>query len=243
MTTFRGARTTPRHGRRMYLEASALGGAPGTLSLTALPAASAPPIHSTGSIPVPSASRPPTSAPRAIAPSKTPTNSEEAASRACGAPASSQVSALTQTPPYDRPHTASRTAAVFTEPPSSGSSPTVADSTRLITTSVRRGDRPALDPAAKSPRTPVPYTSVNTLQKGLSLVAANRGSMLLCRSTADHHSRRGSLAFIPVESLPASLLGLIRPRAHTSAQARAFAQALSETVGDTRPSGPGRFDA
>lgn len=72
---------------------------------------------------------------------------------------------------------------------------------------------------------------VNTLQEGLSFAAANRGAMLLCRSTADYHSRRGSLAFIPVEGLPDSLLGLIRLRAHASAQAQAFAQALSEAVG------------
>lgn len=72
---------------------------------------------------------------------------------------------------------------------------------------------------------------VNTLQEGLSLAAANRGAMLLCRSTADYHSRRGSLAYVPVEGLPDSFLGLVRPRAHSSAQAEAFARALSETVG------------
>ncbi|MDX2394456.1 LysR family transcriptional regulator [Streptomyces sp. DK15] len=72
---------------------------------------------------------------------------------------------------------------------------------------------------------------VNTLQEGLSLAAADRGAMLLCRATADHQGRRESLAFVPVRGLPASELGLVRRRVRPSAQARAFALALAEVVG------------
>ncbi|MGW7316350.1 LysR family transcriptional regulator [Streptomyces sp. NPDC054865] len=72
---------------------------------------------------------------------------------------------------------------------------------------------------------------VNTLQEGLSLAAADRGALLLCRATADHQGRRDSLAFVPVRGLPASELGLVRRRVRPSAQARAFALALAEVVG------------
>ncbi|MFF4320784.1 LysR family transcriptional regulator [Streptomyces sp. NPDC001568] len=72
---------------------------------------------------------------------------------------------------------------------------------------------------------------VNTLQEGLSLTAADRGAMLLCRSTADYHGRHDSLTFVPVRGLPDSELGLIRSRARPSAQAEAFAAALAEAVG------------
>ncbi|MDA5280323.1 LysR family transcriptional regulator [Streptomyces sp. Isolate_45] len=72
---------------------------------------------------------------------------------------------------------------------------------------------------------------VNTLQEGLSLAAADRGAMLLCRATADHQGRRESLAFVPVRGLPASELGLVRRRVRPSAQARAFALALAEVAG------------
>ncbi|MFI8104590.1 LysR family transcriptional regulator [Streptomyces sp. NPDC086023] len=72
---------------------------------------------------------------------------------------------------------------------------------------------------------------VNTLQEGLSLTAADRGAMLLCRSTAEYHGRRSSIAFVPVEGLPDSLLGLVRHREHATPQAQAFAQAVGETLG------------
>jgi DNA-binding transcriptional LysR family regulator len=71
---------------------------------------------------------------------------------------------------------------------------------------------------------------VNTLQEGLSLAAADRGAMLLCRSTAEYHSSRASLAFVPVEGLPDSLLGLVVRRDTVTPQARAFAQAVGETL-------------
>ncbi|MGW2668136.1 LysR family transcriptional regulator [Streptomyces sp. NPDC001272] len=76
---------------------------------------------------------------------------------------------------------------------------------------------------------------VNTLQEGLSLTAANRGAMLLCRSTAEFNGRRDSLTFIPVEGLPDSELGLIRHRLRPSAQASAFAEALAEATGPSQP--------
>ncbi|MER6388370.1 LysR family transcriptional regulator [Streptomyces sp. NPDC059382] len=79
---------------------------------------------------------------------------------------------------------------------------------------------------------PVPAgPSVNTLQEGLSLTAADRGAMLLCRSTADYHGRRDSLTFVPVQGLPDSELGLVRPRTRPSPQSEAFAEALTETTG------------
>ncbi|MFD9409980.1 LysR family transcriptional regulator [Streptomyces sp. NPDC059989] len=93
----------------------------------------------------------------------------------------------------------------------------------------RRAQAPELTPGGL----PVPAgPGVNTLQEGLSLAAADRGAMLLCRSTADDHGRRDSLAFVPVHGLPDSELGLVRPRLRPSAQAEAFALAMSrETAG------------
>ncbi|MFP3986829.1 LysR family transcriptional regulator [Streptomyces sp. E11-3] len=73
---------------------------------------------------------------------------------------------------------------------------------------------------------------VNTLQEGLSLAAADHGAMLLCRATANYHDRRGSLAFVPVEGLPDSELGLVWHRRNPSPPARAFAQAVEETLVD-----------
>ncbi|WP_438291244.1 LysR family transcriptional regulator [Streptomyces sp. HUAS TT7] len=92
----------------------------------------------------------------------------------------------------------------------------------------RRAQAPGLTPGGL----PVPAgPSVNTLQEGLSLAAADRGAMLLCRSTADYHGRRDSLAFVPVRGLPDSELGLVRHRLRPSAPAQAFALAVGETVG------------
>lgn len=98
------------------------------------------------------------------------------------------------------------------------------------------GSAPAYWRQAQAPdRTPgglpVPAgPSVNTLQEGLSLTAADRGAMLLCRSTADYHGRRDSLTFVPVQGLPDSELGLVRPRTRPSPQSEAFAEALAETT-------------
>ncbi|MFD5421812.1 LysR family transcriptional regulator [Streptomyces sp. NPDC127069] len=96
----------------------------------------------------------------------------------------------------------------------------------------RSAQAPALTPGGLTvPAGP----GVNTLQEGLSLTAANRGAMLLCRSTAEYHGRRDSLTFIPVEGLPDSELGLIRHRLRPSAQASAFAEALAEATGPSQP--------
>ncbi|MER5779366.1 LysR family transcriptional regulator [Streptomyces sp. NPDC002039] len=96
------------------------------------------------------------------------------------------------------------------------------------------GNAPAYWRRAQAPdRTPgglpVPAgPSVNTLQEGLSLTAADRGAMLLCRSTADYHGGRDSLTFVPVQGLPDSELGLVRPRTRPSPPSEAFAEALTE---------------
>ncbi|CAM5262341.1 LysR family transcriptional regulator [Streptomyces xanthochromogenes] len=92
----------------------------------------------------------------------------------------------------------------------------------------RQAQAPDLTPGGL----PIPSgPSVNTLQEGLSLAAANRGVMLLCRSTAEYHARRDSVTFVPVRGLPDSELGLIRHRLRPSAQAEAFALAVGETTG------------
>ncbi|MER5747712.1 LysR family transcriptional regulator [Streptomyces sp. NPDC002225] len=70
---------------------------------------------------------------------------------------------------------------------------------------------------------------VNTLQEGLSLAAANRGTMLLCRSTADYHGRRNSVTFVPVDGLPPSELGLIWHRSRVPPTVLAFARAVKGT--------------
>ncbi|MGK5496605.1 hypothetical protein [Streptomyces sp. URMC 125] len=50
--------------------------------------------------------------------------------------------------------------------------------------------------------------------------------MLLGRSTADYHGRRGSIAFVPVDGLPPSEPGLIWHRSHASPTVLAFARAV-----------------
>ncbi|MEV6331814.1 LysR family transcriptional regulator [Streptomyces sp. NPDC051909] len=78
---------------------------------------------------------------------------------------------------------------------------------------------------------PIPAgPQVNTLQEGLSLTAADRGAMLLCRSTAEYHGHRGSIVFVPVEGLPDSLLGVVLRRRSGTPQAQAFAEVVGETL-------------
>ncbi|MEV5973476.1 LysR family transcriptional regulator [Streptomyces sp. NPDC051921] len=98
----------------------------------------------------------------------------------------------------------------------------------------RRAQAPGLTPGG---RTVPAGPRVNTLQEGLSLTAAGRGAMLLCRSTAEHHGRRTSLAFVPVRGLPDSELGLIRHRLRPSVRASAFAEAVAETIGAAAEAG------
>ncbi|MDT0445150.1 LysR family transcriptional regulator [Streptomyces johnsoniae] len=91
----------------------------------------------------------------------------------------------------------------------------------------RRVQAPSRTPGGR--RVP-PGPAVNTLQEGLSLTAADRGTMLLCRSTADYHAGRRSVAFVPVTGLPDSELGLVWHRDHTPPLVTAFASAVSETL-------------
>ncbi|MBW5423847.1 LysR family transcriptional regulator [Streptomyces sp. BG9H] len=72
-----------------------------------------------------------------------------------------------------------------------------------------------------------PAPSVRTLQEGLTLVAADRGAMLLCRPTAEYHGRR-DVVFVPVEGLPDSVLGMVWHRDGETARVREFARALTD---------------
>jgi DNA-binding transcriptional LysR family regulator len=87
----------------------------------------------------------------------------------------------------------------------------------------REAQAPARTPSgAPVPRGPV----AGTLQEGLSLVAANRGVMLLCRPTTEFHHRR-DVAYVPVTGLPDSALGLVRRGDRDDARIRAFAEAVA----------------
>ncbi|PKV85766.1 LysR family transcriptional regulator [Streptomyces sp. TLI_146] len=70
--------------------------------------------------------------------------------------------------------------------------------------------------------------SVATLQEGLTLVAADIGAMLLCRPTADYHAR-DDIAFVPVDGLPDSALGVVWRAGGDTAAVRAFAGAVAGT--------------
>lgn len=94
---------------------------------------------------------------------------------------------------------------------------------------------PAYWRAAHAPSTtprgrPIPAgPGVSTLQEGLTLAAAGRGGMLLCRPTADYHGRR-DLAFVPVTGLPDSVLGLVHHTARETARVHAFRTAVTEAA-------------
>ncbi|MDQ8700925.1 LysR family transcriptional regulator [Streptomyces sp. LHD-70] len=75
----------------------------------------------------------------------------------------------------------------------------------------------------------LPGPSVRTLQEGLTLVAADRGAMLLCGPTSEYHARR-DIVHVPVNGLPDSTLGLIWHRDGETERVRAFARAVTETV-------------
>ncbi|MCP9957582.1 LysR family transcriptional regulator [Streptomyces sudanensis] len=77
---------------------------------------------------------------------------------------------------------------------------------------------------------PVPQgPAVGTLQEGLSLVAANRGVMLLCHPTTEYHHRR-DVAYVPVTGLPESALGLVWHSGRENARVRAFADAVTDSL-------------
>ncbi|MEJ8649292.1 LysR family transcriptional regulator [Streptomyces sp. MS1.AVA.3] len=94
---------------------------------------------------------------------------------------------------------------------------------------------PAYWRAAHAPATtprgrPIPAgPGISTLQEGLTLAAAGRGGMLLCRPTADYHGRR-DLAFVPVTGLPDSVLGLVHHTARETARVHAFRTAVTEAA-------------
>ncbi|MEU1133911.1 LysR family transcriptional regulator [Streptomyces sp. NPDC005900] len=88
---------------------------------------------------------------------------------------------------------------------------------------------PAYWRAAHAP-SDVPAPEVRTLQEGLTLVAADRGAMLLCRPTAEYHGRR-DVAFVPVEGLPDSVLGMVWHRDGETGRVREFARTLAGAAG------------
>ncbi|MEV4127535.1 LysR family transcriptional regulator [Nocardia sp. NPDC049707] len=67
---------------------------------------------------------------------------------------------------------------------------------------------------------------VATLAEGLAQVAAGRGAMLLCASTAADHRRR-SVTFVPITGLAGSRLGLIWHRNNETARVRALSRAVA----------------
>ncbi|MFJ4658300.1 LysR family transcriptional regulator [Nocardia sp. NPDC088792] len=75
------------------------------------------------------------------------------------------------------------------------------------------------------PGTPPPPT-VGTLAEGLALVAADRGTMLLCRPTGTYH-QHPAVTYIPVTGLRDSALALVWHRDRTTARIRAFAESLT----------------
>lgn len=104
--------------------------------------------------------------------------------------------------------------------------------TRLVGVSGPAPDywREAQAPTRTPSGTPVPQgPQAGTLQEGLSLVAANRGAMLLCHPTAEYHHRR-DVAHVPVTGLPESALGLVWHAARENARVRAFAEAVAAAL-------------
>ncbi|MFI9050508.1 LysR family transcriptional regulator [Streptomyces sp. NPDC053427] len=93
----------------------------------------------------------------------------------------------------------------------------------------REAHAPGATPAGR----PIPAgPSVSTLQEGLTLAAAGRGGMLLCRPTADYHGRR-DITFLPVSGLPDSVLGLVHHTARETARIRAFRMTVAAVTGTT----------
>lgn len=90
----------------------------------------------------------------------------------------------------------------------------------------RRVQTPTSTPSGR----PIPTgAAVTTLPEGLSLVAAGRGEMLMCRATARQHAGRRSLAFVPVAGLPPSTLGLVWRRNVPPPAIHALGRAILDT--------------
>ncbi len=68
---------------------------------------------------------------------------------------------------------------------------------------------------------------VNTLQEGLSLIAANRGAMLICQPTATLNGRAG-ITTVPLTGLPDSALALVWRRGEQTPSVQAFAEHLKQ---------------
>ncbi|MFK0289053.1 LysR family transcriptional regulator [Streptomyces sp. NPDC090442] len=93
--------------------------------------------------------------------------------------------------------------------------------------------RTAHAPASTPGGRPIPAgPRVSTLQEGLTLTAAGRGGMLLCRPTAEYHGRR-DVVFVPVTGLPDSALGLVHHAARETARVRAFAATAQDVTAVT----------
>ncbi|MFE7661156.1 LysR family transcriptional regulator [Streptomyces celluloflavus] len=93
----------------------------------------------------------------------------------------------------------------------------------------REAHAPTVTPEGR----PIPAgPAVSTLQEGITLTAAGRGAMLLCRPTADYHGRR-DIAFVPVTGLPDSVLGLLHHPARETARIRAFSAAVANVTATT----------
>lgn len=69
---------------------------------------------------------------------------------------------------------------------------------------------------------------VRTRQEGLSLVAADRGGLLVCRATAESNPR-ADIVSIPITGLPESALALVWRRSEDTAALKAFAGHLIDT--------------
>ncbi|GAA3118508.1 DNA-binding transcriptional LysR family regulator [Kribbella aluminosa] len=67
---------------------------------------------------------------------------------------------------------------------------------------------------------------VATLQEGLSLIAADRGAMLICESTAANN-HRADITTVPLTGFPDSALALVWRRGEETPSIRAFAEHLS----------------
>ncbi|MDX5576979.1 LysR family transcriptional regulator [Streptomyces sp. ID01-9D] len=93
----------------------------------------------------------------------------------------------------------------------------------------RLAQAPVVTPAG---RAIPPGPSVSSLQEGLALVRADRGTMLLCDPTADYYGSH-AVTFVPVTGLPESALALVWHRNHETARTRGFARALADVTGAT----------
>ncbi|WP_405929292.1 LysR family transcriptional regulator [Streptomyces griseus] len=90
----------------------------------------------------------------------------------------------------------------------------------------RLAQAPVVTPAG---RAIPPGPSVSSLQEGLALVRADRGTMLLCDPTADYYGSH-AVTFVPVTGLPESALALVWHRNHETARTRGFARALADVT-------------